>query len=454
MATVGSQPNSLTEEIVRLERLLQDLDTNIREITNTKNSAIQRLAALKAQQTGAIPKQGLKFPQPPWLSPNNGNKDNREWSTSSQSSSEDNSTASLLTHSVSGDSTKLGVQPPSPPMAGMAREFALALREVGIGVGDVPEPETYCAESGKSFKKWLIKFERYCVSKYRSKEDWTTILRKFLTGKIKDVFENLVDAIDSYEEVKLNLKYWYSQAKRGETSDRGFKFAEARMLPQETTFEYAIRLQGLARKAFPKKKNDRELINKFMTTVPQSTYEKINYQEIIQGRKNVTWEDVKLIAASETRGLRKMKNSAEYETSEAVKVNFGGQQEPQVKEQHRFGLGSDEKYRLRLGSDERRRLGLEPGEKPIREYRRRYLFCTYCDRPGHTEDRCWRKLNRCEICGNAEHKTRDCRKKPVSKSTPKDYKESGMVFKCSQGTQTLNSEALAQSGYRQSQKRN
>ncbi|KAK6122573.1 hypothetical protein DH2020_043682 [Rehmannia glutinosa] len=36
------------------------------------------------------------------------------------------------------------------------------------------------------------------------------------------------------------------------------------------------------------------------------------------------------------------------------------------------------------------------------------LVCSYCNKPGHTPEECWRKAGKCLRCGSGQHQVKDC----------------------------------------------
>lgn len=168
---------------------------------------------------------------------------------------------------------------------------------------NVPEPEAYDISSGKSFVKFIEKFERYCESKYSCyMDDWIEVLGKYLQGEMKNIYRSACEGERPYPYIKNRLTQWYTWKKNNMDFDKRSQFLEAEMNNGESIFSYAYRLENLAYAAYPNidiEKN-RELRKKFMRTAPSSFVVKVkeqNWLGVQAGRPNLSWEDIKILAS-------------------------------------------------------------------------------------------------------------------------------------------------------------
>ena len=137
---------------------------------------------------------------------------------------------------------------------------------------NVPEPEPFQLGTGQKINKFFQIFERYCEYQYSNdKNDWIKVLGKYLQGEIKSVYEAVKIAKDDYIKIKTRILDYYQMNKEKIDTDRKSQFEQAKMKPGELIGIYALRLESLAEKAYPKipVEDNKDLRKKFIKTVPE-----------------------------------------------------------------------------------------------------------------------------------------------------------------------------------------
>ena len=120
---------------------------------------------------------------------------------------------------------------------------------------EAPKPEVYSLELGHSLRAFLRSFKSYCTSRYghATKEDWTPELGRLLTGELKSVFDVVGGFERPYPAMAHELKEYVSRQGTRIAAERHHGFQEALQLPEESLRMYALRLERLFVKAFPKR---------------------------------------------------------------------------------------------------------------------------------------------------------------------------------------------------------
>lgn len=216
------------------------------------------------------------------------------------------------------------------------------------------------------------------------------------------------------------LLQWYKTERPREEGRHETAFEEARMKSGESLSIYAMRLQQLAKRAFPQssKQQEKQLCKKYSRTVPQFFLKVLNNAEqnlLVMGRKGrLTWENISRLAESEDR-KRKKRSEAEvedyqvwYNRPNASPVSprsykpqvstksVSGSSKPDNKKT--YGLSPPRVFTNRNGTHASARGGMS----------NRTTLCHWCGRVGHRETNCWVKLGACLICGSSEHERETC----------------------------------------------
>jgi len=107
-------------------------------------------------------------------------------------------------------------------------------------------------DSGETLVQFLDRYERYCQDMYpESTEGLLPLLGTYLEGETLGVYQTIVKNTYDYEEAKMQLLTWFREEKAKEHKNETKNFTEAQIQPNEPITVYALRLEGLARRAFP-----------------------------------------------------------------------------------------------------------------------------------------------------------------------------------------------------------
>ena len=122
-------------------------------------------------------------------------------------------------------------------------------------------------------------------------------LSQLLTGELRDVYESLYVEGDSYDSVVDRLLVWVTDREGLHQEDAVHRFTEAVMKRGETVSRYAIRLEGLFRKAYPLRRaqDSKALRKKFKATVPADFQRHLLTMESVQHtmhHNDLSWNSI------------------------------------------------------------------------------------------------------------------------------------------------------------------
>lgn len=113
-------------------------------------------------------------------------------------------------------------------------------------------PGKYQQNGGETLYQFLERFEYYCSKSFPgSSEGMLPLLGSYLEGPVLKVYQTVVKGTYDYGEAKSKLLQWYREEVVKDKKREVEKFMEAKMEKNETASVYALRLEGLARRAFP-----------------------------------------------------------------------------------------------------------------------------------------------------------------------------------------------------------
>lgn len=368
---------------------------------------------------------------------------------------------------TSGDSEQLVTRGPRRSHAREENTLAQAIK--GLKFKEVVPPVVFDPKSGDSFKKFLSTYERYFEFKYTgSDRDKARHLQQYLKGEMRSCYEAIGGRNGRYEDVKRQLLSLYDADKASKREDAYRQFREMRMQESDSIRMYTLRLEQVARRAFPDASEaERQLCRKFKETASPSLRLMLAGARStisLMGEKNLTWDRIKVVAESADRGAREMAGDSpvpfvdlepdigfsqphalgerERATSYFDPPTGGFQQRsgtapvwcsrPQMRTEYNVGMNCrQDNTRAAQGTFKRPNPVVvehcyQPSRNftPSRDFRptsgngnglnsnhgrsRPVPTCDWCGRRGHGEGSCWEKKGTCLLCGEAGHDTSSC----------------------------------------------
>ena len=353
-----------------------------------------------------------------------------------------------------------------------------------------PKPEPFSISSGRSFNRFLQRFESYCSGKFAPEtfEQWTGELGVFLKGDILEVFRAYGGSDNDYSLMKYKLLQYCNEADDEITSNKHNKFLYAKRQDDEKLYHYALRLEQLFLAAHPGKSTDNshELMAHFLKTIP--TCESQELEKDLALMKAISGDNV-----SSWNKLMKLLRNKNSESSSSNMGNVGsstsrspvGSGTPSIWYNSNAVIptpNNNYSYSAPYYSSASGAVGGFPSYKPPPFYQppisvmaghtnnlstfpsfgrgqprvkqgvgysnnfsgtrifqsstqnsnRSSTACTFCNGENHTEARCRRKLGLCLRCGSSEHFYRFC-------DRPFRYNRSQSRDRSSSQTEYLNS---------------
>ena len=298
---------------------------------------------------------------------------------------------------------------------------------------EAPPPEVFSLESGRSFDRFLVQFERYCQSKFSedSREGWTGELGRYLQGELLSVFKVFGGGDVDLSVMIQRLKDHYGLEKRKAQSDRLRQFLTASPKADEPTYLYAYRLERLYQKAHPGSSSDdlslqARLLGSIPPTEAVTIQQELDILKCVTGSDTVAWDSIVSVLRRkhDRQRLTVDSNTSSKKVSEPVssetKIWFTSDSVAHS------SLPMTQDVRARSSSVDRVRSFVPRGQTPSnrgrgtsaanRNSRQDSRACDWCGISGHLYKDCWRRLGLCLRCGSEQHLIRNCpvRRNPSS----------------------------------------
>ncbi|KAL7630969.1 UNVERIFIED_CONTAM: hypothetical protein RMT77_018744 [Armadillidium vulgare] len=157
----------------------------------------------------------------------------------------------------------------------------------------------YRLEDGETFPQFLNRFEDYVRTMYpnSSNDEWRTYLGLHLEGHIKTVYELLMKNNSGYTVIIHELTQWFNKYILKQNKTDQVNFDNAVMEHNETIPLFALRLQGLAEKAFPTADIETLTIlrEKLIKSLPLHLQQTVKSHAMVcefSRREELSWDDL------------------------------------------------------------------------------------------------------------------------------------------------------------------
>lgn len=289
----------------------------------------------------------------------------------------------------------------------------------------VPEIGKYNENENIDLVQYLNRFEDYCKGKFRGKSYlWTHELEKLLTGKMLEGFKAVKNFEDNYEETKEKLLEWYYEEDEMRRRKAKQKFNNARPRSKENMFIYSKRLETLYQKAHPKHKvkTSNTLMTKFKDSCSTDLKDIIVSQEFSHklNEQNINWKFIQKCARIYDLNIGE-DSEGEIEEEKEIIINLN---EDVNARNYRHENDIPKKVYKQEFVNNRYKNNNNYGRKDGRQkyyanHKNKQQFdgppdltnagrCGTCNRFGHTDKYCRKRLNACYICGRCNHFYKDC----------------------------------------------
>lgn len=280
---------------------------------------------------------------------------------------------------------------------------------------DAVPPEMFSGQGDISFKAFLREYENYFSAKFDgNNRQKARQLGKFLSSGVRRAYDAMDGSKMKYREVKEKLLSWYNVERVSSRRQAEADFDCVRKQVEDTHTIYTLRLERLAKKAFPNSQKDRErqLCRKLWKTAPKPLVKAMEEAQrslaLLSNHKQISWDSMKRIAENEDRRAKMHQPSSEedqstprtyrfeYDNEEAVAAVWEPERPPSSPTQRKFPTTYYNRQRA------------QASRSPPAGSRVQRPVCCWCGRAGHMEESCWEKEGKCLICGSALHTKDEC----------------------------------------------
>jgi hypothetical protein len=288
---------------------------------------------------------------------------------------------------------------------------------------DVVMPGRFDGSDGSSLRKFLDEFDAYFTAKFKGTDrQRAKELGRFLCGPARRAYDAMDGTNVRYRELRPRLLEWYRGERISSQRQAEDEFERAHLQQGDSLAIFALRMERIVRRAYPDsvREQERRLVRKFWTASPPCFRQVMSESQrgvlLATGKRKLTWQNIKQLAAAEDRQRRfEGRRGQSQECRSVMEVNAFNEWS-----RERTGgiFHGSAKHVDPTGATPKRPTPAAPStfynskfqRSPPRgdRFQQRQVLCDWCGRPGHIEDTCWEKGGCCHGCGSPQHQRERC----------------------------------------------
>ncbi|CAF2026442.1 unnamed protein product [Rotaria magnacalcarata] len=231
----------------------------------------------------------------------------------------------------------------------------------------VIEPLVYSLESTINLQDFFVTFEKFCAAQYgcADRNAWSAALGKFLEGDISKAYIGLEGGNLPWDNLKTTLTARFADAVN-RTKRFLCLFNNIVMGPEENLLDLSMRVEKLARQAYPTFSQDNldTLIKeKYLAVVPEDVADRLSIAMVDRDLTTTTFEKI-VSLAERVQKLAPKTNIVEVAKAANTVV-----------------LGAAGPLNIQAQATSFRPNGGSTNNTNT--------LCSHCNKPNHTIDRCW-----------------------------------------------------------------
>ena len=275
------------------------------------------------------------------------------------------------------------------------------LDEPSITADNRMAPKLEKFREGGNIRNFFKMFEEYCRGNVRgSRKFWSAALEDHLEGRVLEVYKDLRDEDDEFEDTKDKLIQWYEDSAEFRTKGHKKRFKNAQRKEGDSLYLFSIRLESLFKRAYPSHDSHKstKLLERFKKTISRKSREALESQIMNAKMKgeNVDWSYV--------RKWAQLRDNVTYVSSDSDGDDSGSAKQQKRAKEININLSRGEERRYGGNQLFKRR-----SRSTERRSRSNNTHCYACGGQGHFANACeLGQVQRCFNCGDTRHIARNC----------------------------------------------